>query len=674
MCWIPEAPEFERSYEADQESTFVSAISDSDEPDLIPDRATIRKEQDANQILKIVKEWVKKGEKPKIQANRTPPELISYWKQFSLLKIEDGLLMRKWVSKKDIEQGRDLIVIPESLIETMMKLYHSNIMSCHPGVQISVEKCRRKFYWTKMADEFGEFISACEICSATKQPRSYLRAPLKHILFHQFNDAVIIDHIVPEQTQKTPRGFRYILTITDAWSNYLVAIPVRTQTAKENIQHIVRRWTLIFGIPREIIVDNHKSFHAEFFNEVLKYFDCKVTHGTAYKSRSTGRAEKSNKRVNQALRACLPAGKERDWDIYLGYAVYALNSLKNRSSGYSSNRLVFGKEINTPITLLVDSNEDDEFETRSVSKSTKGAYELYKRMKQTVRKVRENADRDFMYSKNYHDKNLLGPYFKAGDLCYVLINCPTHKFSIRWRGPLMINKVINEHLYVIQIAPGREKTVNISKLKHYKRNKYNKDRFPFPPTPSQPLQKKQATLQTPVPSPHRDDSDDDDEDEFVTVQNTVGQRTSTSGHVIPTSQRPAVPTQALPTRLPHCNLAPTTSSPVIVRAEDADVPTVPTNSGQDSMETDPTVSTDAGGDGVHADTDEELDRMIEQEDLQLEVEQYVPPPVQARYNFRDRSAIRQPNRLGSVNRLEDRRNNTVERDAMIGSILNYLLR
>ena len=124
------------------------------------------------------------------------------------------------------------------------------------------------------------------------------RAPLQHLLFHSFNEAIIVDHIVVEAGGRTPRGYRYILTITDAWSNYLVAIPVKTQTAKENIEQIVRKWILTFGMPKEILVDGHPGLSAEFSEAVWNYFDCKVTHGTSNKSRSTGKTEMSNKRAN----------------------------------------------------------------------------------------------------------------------------------------------------------------------------------------------------------------------------------------------------------------------------------------------------------------------------------------------------------------------------------------
>ena len=509
---VCEVPERERKHATNHQvnllsiqdnQDLISAITDNIE---LPSRLRIRAEQYTDDIIRMVKGWVTNGQRPQIQVNRTSPILTSLWKQFNLLKIEDNILMRKWISTKDPEESKYLTIVPESLIEDVMRLFHNNITSCHPGANICLERCRQFFYWYKMEDDFKEFVAACPRCQETKQPHSYLRAPLKHIFFHHFNDAICVDHIVPDATNRTARGYRYILTITDCYSNYLVAVPVKTQTSKENIRAIFRHWILIFGVCKELIVDNHPGFSSIFFAEVFKAFDCKKTHGTSYKSRSTGRAEKSNKRINQALRACIPQGKENQWDLYLSYAVFALNSLKNRNTGYSANRMVFSRELNTPLSILVDN--DGGYEPTTVDNRSKEAYELRKTMKRTIKKVRENAELDYMYAKNYHDRNILGPFFKENDLCYVLINCPTHKFAPRWRGPFRVTEVVNDHLYKVHISPGQSKITNISKMKHYRENRYT----PHISTLSSPENHQRPS----VPHKQNDDSSED-EDDFISV-------------------------------------------------------------------------------------------------------------------------------------------------------------
>ena len=441
----------------------------------LPDRKMIREAQDIDAILKVVKQWVQLGEKPKsIQANRTPGELLSYWKQFNLLKVEDGILWRKWVYIKNPEENRYLIAVPEKLQEQTMWLFHSNLMSSHPGVALSVERCQRTYYWPGMRSEFKLYIASCVTCGTVKQPRAYLKAPLQHLLFFNFNDAIEIDHIVPSVERRTPRGMRYILTICDCWSNYIVAVAVRSQTAAENVRAILHKWILKHGMPRELICDNHPGFRAQLFEGVMKAFDCKVKNSTPYISRSTGKVEQNNKRLNNALRAAIPHGQEHNWDLYLDYVTYALNALKNRHTGYSPNRLLYGRELNTPLSILVDNDTSvQEAALNSKHSYDSRVYDLHRKTKSILRKVRENAEQDFKYSQKFHDKNLHGPYFKAGDYCFILIQCPSHKFSPKWRGPYRVTKTISSHLCVVQISDTEEKVCNISKMKHYTISKFS---------------------------------------------------------------------------------------------------------------------------------------------------------------------------------------------------------
>ena len=514
-----------------------------------PDTDTISAEQNKDPILKEIISWVQSGVRPKIQVNRTPAALTVLWKQFNLLSYERGLLLRKWINTKDPDTPRSLIVVPESLTEQVMEIFHKNIMSCHPGVDRTLHQCRHFFYWPKMKLDFTEYIAACTTCQETKQSHHFLRAPLKQLIFHHFNDCITVDHIVPEQEGRTPRGFRYILSITDCFSNYLVAVPVKSQTSKENIKAIFRNWVLTFGMPKELIVDNHPGFTSDFFSEVFKAFDCKKTHGTSYKSRSTGRAENSNKRLNQALRSILPKGKENQWDVYLSYATFALNCLSNRKTGFSANRMVFGTELNTPLSVLVE--DSDSYKPSTVDCRSQEAYNLRKTIKTIIRKVRENSETDFRYAKNFHDRNLMGPFFKVADLCYLLINCPAHKFGSKWRGPFVITGVINDHLYRVLIAPNKEKVINISKMKHYQKSKYS----------ANPLVNAQSTPAATESSKMAPTSRE--EPEFIMVEMTNPREPRTLFEEILPSTQPIrnqpVPIQRTPT--PTQDISPDPSSP-----------------------------------------------------------------------------------------------------------------
>ena len=132
----------------------------------------------SDDLLSIVRDWVEKKTRPQtIQANRLPQELLSYWRQFSLISIENGLLTRKWVDLKDPSKDRTLILVPEALQENFMRASHNSPFTNHPGVKSSIEVCRRHYYWPKMGECFKLWVEACVTCSEAKPPHQYSKAP-----------------------------------------------------------------------------------------------------------------------------------------------------------------------------------------------------------------------------------------------------------------------------------------------------------------------------------------------------------------------------------------------------------------------------------------------------------------------------------------------------------------
>ena len=463
---------------SEENTVAVSAIIDSTIQS-VPDLDLIKQHQEKDLILREVRKWLVKGERPEtIQAIRTPPDLIRYWRMFDQLMLREQVIYKKWIScSADINGNlstdceRHLIVIPEDLKEQTMALTHGTLANLHPGIEESVRRCQRIYYWPDMKKDFKLYVEACTTCGKAKQPTKYLKAPLLHIVVSDFNMTLVIDHIVPERDVATPRRNRYILTITDLFSGYLIAKPTKTQEASESYKIIMREWILRFGFPLEIIFDNAPGFKSEFFQLAFRSLGCKMTPGLPYSCASTSKAERSNKRINTALRVTLSEEQMRDWDLYLDYVTYGLNSMKSRHTGVSANVIVFGKETRTPLSLTVR-NEDPELGVYKNKSHAQVARLKHKLIKSIINKARVHAQRDFLYADNTYNRNITGPFFKAGDFCYLLVDCPVHKFQKKWRGPYKILKAINQHLYSVQVGDN-VKTCNITKMKRYRKNRYS---------------------------------------------------------------------------------------------------------------------------------------------------------------------------------------------------------
>ena len=458
-----------------------TSIPDQPSPDLFTqlNSAYIAHEQKQDVLLSELREWIEKGKKPlTIQEINSPNALLYYWKNYDKFFLKNDVIYFKWSKKASkIENSpiiKDLIVVPQTLIEKVIKLYHGGIQSCHTGIATSLDLCRHKFWFYDQRQEFEYYINSCPKCHEFKQPRKFIKAPMRPVIFREFNQGVAIDHIVVSQDQVTARGNRYILTITCLFTGYLVACPVKTQNTKETIRMFLQHWATIFGWPLAIIHDNHKGFTSDLFSAMTTIFDIDDRHTTPYNCQSNGKVESQNKRINNALRASLSESQIKDWDLWLKYVVFTLNSLKSSRTSYSSNFLVFGRHLRAPRDLWLeqanlDRNTDQYINVDNLRK--KAAYDLHKQIGAIMQKVQKSTKRSVDNMSKRYNLNASESNFSEGQYCYVKINVPSSKFSARWTGPWKIIRKINENLYVV-LVNNKETVINVSKMKAYRHSKY----------------------------------------------------------------------------------------------------------------------------------------------------------------------------------------------------------
>ena len=434
----------------------------------------VKKGQDEDDVLQNVKAWLTASKPDIVQSHRAPRDLISYWKQFQSLHLKEGIVMRKWtpVNERSGEPERDLICIPDSLQEEVLKMCHESIAVNHPGSNATLEICRRFFYWPGMTTDINLFVKSCITCGKVKQPRAFMKTKRKHLIASAFNSCIVIDHIEPEKLGLSAGGEKCILSITDVYSGYVVAAATKYQTAEETISLIMHKWVLPHGMPLEIVSDNGPGFRSQFYKSMLTAFGCRFEYGLPYECKSTAKAERTNKRLNTSLRLVLVDKNPKLWDRYLNYVCSALNSIKNRHTGFSANFLRFGSENNTPMSLLVSNSTIEEvFAAKGDTAYSQKAWELHQAYKKILRTVSNNLESSYERADAPHNRRLNKP-FEKGDMCFVLVRCTKHKFSPKWFGPVPVVKVINDCVYVVKLPDG-EKVVNISKLKEYARSKFS---------------------------------------------------------------------------------------------------------------------------------------------------------------------------------------------------------
>ena len=166
---------------------------------------------------------------------------------------------------------------------------------------------------------------------------------------------------------------------------------------------------------------------------------------------------------------CCVQGSNKNWDKFLPQLAAAVRAMPNRSTGFSANLMMLGREVFSPRDLLfklVDENDNKE----------PPAYvqQLMDTLSKTHQIAREHLKVSQNRQKKTYDVKLAERSFEEGDLVYRLESASkpgqSRKLNKVWSGPYLVIKVLSRVLYRIK---GRRKEF----VTHHDRLKICNDRY-----------------------------------------------------------------------------------------------------------------------------------------------------------------------------------------------------
>ena len=157
-----------------------------------------------------------------------------------------------------------------------------------------------------------------------------------------FNQVMCID-LKEVEHKKT-----WFLPLIDSVTRYSQACLVHTKHQDEIIRQIYRIWISYFGCPKKFLSDNAGEFANKSFIDMCAKLNTEVATIAGESSFSNGTVER-HKFLAEAMQKTLDDVK-CELDMALAWAVSAKNALQN-CVGYSTNQLVFGRNVNMPAVL-----------------------------------------------------------------------------------------------------------------------------------------------------------------------------------------------------------------------------------------------------------------------------------------------------------------------------------
>jgi len=162
-------------------------------------------------------------------------------------------------------------------------------------------------------------------------------------------ERVAIDITGPHSVSS--RGNKFIIMVIDHFTKFGLAFPVRNHEALTVAKYLVERVFLTYGVPLQLFSDRGAEFEGSIFKEMCEMLGVDKIRTTSYKPSTNGALERMHRTLNTILGKMVDE-KQRDWDTHVAYALAAYYATVHSSTGFSPNRLLYGRELRFPNELL----------------------------------------------------------------------------------------------------------------------------------------------------------------------------------------------------------------------------------------------------------------------------------------------------------------------------------
>ena len=367
-------------------------------------------------------------------------------------------------------KGRIYAPANKGLRDTILRQYHDAPASGHQGIEKTIERLRRTYFWPGMTKAVKEYVTSCDSCFRNKahKHKEYgrlqsLPTPTKP------GQQITLDFIMglPNSNDLTT-GVSYdgILSVVERLNKYTWFIPWKSQwDAKEFAQIYLQKLYPEIGVPEATITDRDTKFTSTFWQTIASETGINTKLSTAYHPQTDGQTERANQTVQQYLRAYVDY-RQTNWVQHLPLAQFAYNSSINETTKMSPHYARFGHELEAYRGQYENTNTSEE---GIVTATT---------WKHIVESLQDEIEFQNQRRKQYYDnKRQVEPSLKKGDEVYLLrrniaTKRPSSKLDYKKLGPFRISKKINNVTFKLNLPKTMKihDTFHISLLEPKPRN------------------------------------------------------------------------------------------------------------------------------------------------------------------------------------------------------------
>ena len=331
------------------------------------DITTLQQQQSQDPVLRTVYSLIIKSEKPEtlLPLITGTPFLHAYYKRFSELFKDDSTNLISLYNKHptslsqyftpDFVRATIRICLPFRLFKTVFNKLHEH---SHTGIKITCNTFAQYYYIPFVGEWLSIFLHDCIECQRNKHFNMKIQtAPTQSFSVHapSFNYRISMDTKGPINPPSHNKS--YILVIIDAFSHFVVTVPIKSNNAKPAIKTLLHHWIIKVGPPIYLVTDRGSEYVNKETAQLCTLMGIRHSPRTAYFPWTNDLVEVQNKNLGTHLRMFLH-DTPKDWAFQVHTYAYAHNSQPLSEHNISPHEIVFHTRPRIPLTFDQNLNRD----------------------------------------------------------------------------------------------------------------------------------------------------------------------------------------------------------------------------------------------------------------------------------------------------------------------------
>ena len=367
------------------------------------------------------------------ETNQIPASVRSFF-------TDKDILFRK---VKDVHgQERNVLCIPDDLVDYLLNYYHSSLLSGHLGPSRLFAHLKQIYYWRNMEQSVKHFYDNCLNCQYNaKYP---VKVALGTALVPQYpNHIVHID--ILSGMPRARNGASVLLLMYDGFSKFCYSLPLRDANADRIVADFMQYYVPILGAPFCLHSDRAQNLDGLLMHRIARMIGMRKARTPNYNPQSNP-CEVLCGIVGDLMRKWVSLDDQKQWPHFLAYILYALNFTTNTATGFTPASLMLGRINPQPLIPLIPVNDEvathSEF-LESIRRFQEYAFQLTRARHTKLRDKRKETKNVNAFVHNY----------QPGDFVMVRDLQPgakgDRKLRPRYRGPYRVVRAFESSLQVI---------------------------------------------------------------------------------------------------------------------------------------------------------------------------------------------------------------------------------